>query len=220
MLRKAVPCPMPSEDHFSAMVPAYYKLGTEEALNFYRELYAEVKQRADSKTGVVPEEKYRLLWAGGLPPWHTMWVFNYFEERGAVFCMEPRMSYRPPDPVDVPVKLEDDPIGYLVWRNFLRGVYYHERAKAGPRNIAVQEVLELVNDYNIDGMVMHATRTCRATTIGQKFLADAVQGYVKIPVLQLLSDIVDVRDYSEAEWKTNIETFVEMVDVHKKSRKG
>lgn len=218
LLRRASPCPMPSEDHFSAMVPAYFKLGTEEALNFYTELYAEVKQRADNKIGVVPEEKYRLLWSGGLPPWHSLWIFNYFESKGAVFCMD--TTYRPYEPMDVPIKLEDDPISYLAWRSFLYRVRFHERAKAGPRNISVQEILELVNDYNIDGMVMHATRTCRANTIGLKFLADAVQEYVKIPALILASDIVDVRDYSEADWKASVETFIEMVDVHKKSRKG
>ena len=217
LLRKASPCPMPSEDHFSAMVPAFYKLGTEEALNFYKELYAEVKHRVDNKMGVIPEEKYRLLWAAGLPPWHSMWILNYFESRGAVFCMD--MIYRPYEPMDVPVKIEDDPITYLAWRSFLRWVWFHEGAKAGPRNIAVQEVMELVNDYKIDGMVMHATRTCRANTIGLKFLAEAVREDVKLPVLLLTSDIVDTRDYSEASWKANIETFIEMVDVHKKRQK-
>ncbi|MFC2017591.1 2-hydroxyacyl-CoA dehydratase subunit D [Chloroflexota bacterium] len=218
LLRKASPCPMPTQDHFSAMVPGYYILGTQEALDFYRELYAEVKQRADNKLGVVPEEKYRILWGAGLPPWHTLQVFSFFGSKGAVFCMD--TEYRPWEPVDVPVKLEDDPVAYLAWRRFLRYTRFHERAMAGPQNIHVQEILELVKDYNIDGVVMHASRTCRASTIGQRFLADAVQEYAKIPVLQLTSDIIDVRDFSEAEWYPSIETFIEMVDVNKKSRTG
>ncbi len=219
-LRKASPCPMPSEDAFSAMVPAYFTLGTQEGLDFYRELYAEVKQRVDNKIGVVPEEKYRLLWGYGLPPWHTLKVFNLFKSKGAVFCIETRNTYAPPPPVDVPVKLENDPVGYLAWRYFLRATHWHEKAMAGPRNIFAQEILDVVKDYNIDGMVTHASRTCRASTIGGRFLADAVQDYVKIPVLQLTSDIIDVRDFSETEWKTSIEAFIEAVDVNKKSRKG
>ena len=218
LLRRASPCPMPSQDHFSAMVPGYYILGTQEGLDFYRELYAEVKQRVDNKMGVVPEEKYRILWGAGLPPWHTLQVFNYFENKGAVFCMD--TTYRPWEPMDVPVKLEDDPVSYLAWRHFLRYTRFHERAKTGPGNISIQEILELVKDYNIDGVVTHASRTCRANTVGQKFLADAVQEYAKIPVLQLTSDIIDVRDFSEAEWKPSIETFIEMVDVNKKNRNG
>ncbi|MEK7847997.1 MAG: hypothetical protein AAB270_03645, partial [Chloroflexota bacterium] len=62
-----------------------------------------------------------------------------------------------------------------------------------------------------DGMVMHATRSCRATTIGQLHLKNLVQRYVKIPGLQLISDIIDLRDYSEAEWKSNIDSFLETV---------
>lgn len=214
-LRKASPCPMPSEDHFSAMVPAYFRLGTEEALNFYKELYAEVKNRVDNKIPVIPEEKYRLLWAGGLPPWHTLWTFNYFEDRGAVFCMEPMTSYRPWPAVDVPVKLEDDPIEYLAWRTFLRWTHFYDGAQKGSGNTAVQEVLDLVNDYKVDGMVMHATRSCRASTIGQKALGDLIQQYVNIPVLILVSDIVDLRDYSEAEWKSNIDGFMATVEARK-----
>ncbi len=216
VLRQASPCPMPSQDHFSAMVPGYYILGTQEALDFYKELYAEVKQRVDNKMGVVPEEKYRILWGAGLPPWHTLQVFNYFENKGAVFCMD--TTYRPWEPMDVPVKFENDPVSYLAWRYFLRSTRFHERAKASSRNVSVQEILELVKDYNIDGVVTHASRTCRANTVGQKFLADAIQEYARIPVLQLVSDIIDVRDFSEAEWKPSIETFIETVDVNQKNR--
>jgi hypothetical protein len=38
-----------------------------------------------------------------------------------------------------------------------------------------------------------------------------VQRYVKVPGLQLISDIIDLRDYSEAEWKSQIDAFLETV---------
>jgi benzoyl-CoA reductase/2-hydroxyglutaryl-CoA dehydratase subunit BcrC/BadD/HgdB len=47
-LRVAVPGPMPSQDHFNAMVPAYYYCGTQEAVDFYNELYAEVKSKVEN----------------------------------------------------------------------------------------------------------------------------------------------------------------------------
>ena len=69
-MRKAVPCPFPSGDKFSCMFPNHYMLGTQEAVDFYQELYDEVKQRVEHKIGVIPNEKYRLFFVG-LPPGTT-----------------------------------------------------------------------------------------------------------------------------------------------------
>jgi len=57
-LRRAVPAPMPSQDHFNVMVPAHFLCGTPEAVDFFKELYDEVKERVESKTGVIEDEKY------------------------------------------------------------------------------------------------------------------------------------------------------------------
>ncbi len=214
-LRKAVPCPMPSEDHFNVFVPSFYLMGTPEALDFYRELYRELEERVKNRTEVIPDEKYRLLWAGGLPPWHTMWMFNYFESLGAVCVIE--TSYRPDDPVEVPSHVKD-PVEYLAWRTFLRQTHRYEKARKHSGNPQVELLLEFVDGYQIDGMVMHASRSCRATTIGQIFLKNLVQEYVPVPATQLVSDIIDVRDYSEAQWKAQIDAFVETVASHKQSK--
>jgi benzoyl-CoA reductase/2-hydroxyglutaryl-CoA dehydratase subunit BcrC/BadD/HgdB len=202
---------MPAEDHFNCFVPGYFMMGTKEALDFYKELYQEVKDRADNKIGVIPEEKYRLLWAGGLPPWHTMWMMNYFESAGAVFVIE--TSYRPWDPVEVPPIA--DPLEYIAHRTFLRITSRYEKAQKHSGNPGVELLLELIDNYKIDGMVSHASRSCRATTIGQLHYKNLVQRYVKIPSLQLTSDIIDLRDYSEAQWKMQIDAFVETVATHK-----
>lgn len=216
-LRKAVPCPMPSEDHFNTFVPAYFMMGTPEALNFYKELYQELKTRVENKVGVIPDEKYRIIWAGGLPPWHTMWTFNYFESQGAVFVID--TSYRPFDPVEVPSNIKD-PLDYLAWRTILRAIYRYEKAYRHSGNADVELLLEMVEGYKGDGLVMHASRSCRATTIGQLYLKDMVQKYVPVPCLQLISDLIDVRDYSEAQWKMQIDAFVETVAASKRGRKG
>jgi benzoyl-CoA reductase/2-hydroxyglutaryl-CoA dehydratase subunit BcrC/BadD/HgdB len=87
-LRTAVPSPMPTQDHFSVMVAGHYFSGTRVAVDFYQGLYNEVTAKAENKIGVIPpeglevKEKYRLLYGGGLPPWHTLWIFNYFESCG------------------------------------------------------------------------------------------------------------------------------------------
>jgi hypothetical protein len=42
---------MPSEDHFNIFVPGFHRPGELETLQFYRELYAEVKERMDNGIG-------------------------------------------------------------------------------------------------------------------------------------------------------------------------
>lgn len=215
VLRRAVPGPMPSEDHYNAMVPGFYYCGTPEALAFYRELKDEVEARVENKVGVIPDERYRILFGGGLPPWHTMWMFNYFESLGAVFVIE--NAYRTWDPVEVPSSVKD-PVEYIAWRSFLRMTQRFEAARKRSGNPTVERLLNFIDDYGIDGVVFHATRSCRATTIGQLHWKDLLQQYVDTPATQLTSDIVDVRDYSEAQWKAQINAFIETVDSAKKRR--
>ncbi len=211
-MRTAVPGPMPSQDHFSIMVPAYYYCGTKEAVDFYQSLHDEVKYKVANKIGVIPEEKYRVLYGGGLPPWHTLWIFNYFESFGAVFVCE--NMYRGYDPVEVPSHVKD-PVDYLAWRAFLRFTARHEKAKANSGNPAIEKLLDMIRDYKIDGVVFHACRSCRANTIGQVHLKNMLSAYTDIPMMQLVSDMVDIRDYSEAQWKAQIGAFIEALAARK-----
>ncbi len=205
-LRVAVPCPMPAQDHFSIMVAGHYYSGTQRAVDFYQELYDEVKHKVEKGMGVIPEEKYRILYGGGLPPWHTLWIFNYFESFGAVFVIE--NVYRGFDPVEVPSHVKD-PVEYLAWRTFLRYTQRHERARAGSGNPIVEKLLDIIGDYRIDGVVFHACRSCRATTVGQVHMKNVLGSYTDIPMMQLVSDMVDLRDYSEAQWKAQIGAFID-----------
>jgi len=202
----AIPCPMPSQDHFSIMVAGHYYTGTQIAVDFYRKLYDEVKDKVDRKIGVIPDEKHRILYGGGLPPWHTLWIFNYFESFGAVFVIE--NVYRGFDPVEVPSFVKD-PVDFLAWRAFLRFTRYHEKARARSGNPIVEKLLDMIEDYKIDGVVFHACRSCRATTIGQTHIKSELGKYSDLPMMQLVSDMVDLRDYSEAQWKAQIGAFIE-----------
>jgi benzoyl-CoA reductase/2-hydroxyglutaryl-CoA dehydratase subunit BcrC/BadD/HgdB len=205
-LRVAVPCPMPSQDHFSIMVAGHYYSGTQTAVDFYQKLFDEVKYKVDHRIGVVPDEKYRILYGGGLPPWHTLWIFNFFEEFGVVFAIE--NVYRGFDPVEVPSHIKD-PVEYLAWRAFLRATRYHEKARAHSGHPVVEKLLDLIQDYAIDGVVFHACRSCRATTIGQTHIKSELGKFCDLPMMQLVSDMVDLRDYSEAQWKAQIGAFID-----------
>ena len=216
LLRKHHPSPMPSEDHFSAIVPAVFDLASRETLGFYRELYGELQYKVDHNRGVLDQEKYRLLWAGGLPPWHTMAIINYFETFGAVFVME-ASDYGPWPFFDIP-KGMTNPLEILALRTWNQRVEYWDDAKKGCGHSRVQRILNRIQEYDIDGCMMHLTRSCRYQSLGQIHFNNLIHKYVNIPLMFMESDIVDLRDYNEADTKRRVDAFMETVDAFK--RKG
>ena len=215
-LRKAIPSPMPTEDAMSTMVPGWFYIGTQQAYDFYEELYNEVKNRIDNKLGVIPDEKYRMLWGGGLPPWFAMNLFNYFESFGAVFPIE--ITYHPLPPVEIPAGVTD-PLERIAWRFFKQFTYRYEKAQKHTGHPDVEWILEMIDDYKIDGVIFHQARTCRTVHCGQLHEINVLKEFIDIPTLVLESDIVDMHYYSESETKEKIEAFIEVVDTHKKSKR-
>ena len=208
-MRKAVPSPMPSGDMLSCMIPGMFYYCREESRDFYQEMHDELTERVKSGVGVVEDERYRLCWGAGLPPWHNMALFSYFEDKGGVFACE--TAYYPHEPYEVEVKTED-PIEYMVHRDYERAaIRWRNAQKGGSKDPTVQLLLDFIKDYNCDGMVMHGSKSCRATTIGQIYHKNKVQEHIKIPTLFIESDIVDARDYSKAHTEQKMDEFMDMV---------
>jgi benzoyl-CoA reductase/2-hydroxyglutaryl-CoA dehydratase subunit BcrC/BadD/HgdB len=212
-LRKAIPAPMPTEDAMNTMVPGYFWMGTQEALDFYQDLYAELEERIKNKAGVVEDEKYRLCWAFGLPPWFALVLFNYFESLGAVFPIE--VTYHPHPPVEIPTSVKH-PIDKLAWRFFRQLTRNHEKAKNHTGDNQVEWLLEMIDDYKIDGVVAHRANTCRTIHAGQMQVLRVLKDHIDIPTLILESDICDVMAFDEAKTRGAIDAFIEMLADSKK----
>jgi len=132
-----------------------------------------------------------------------------------VFVIE--TMYKPPDPAKIPV-IVTNPLERLAWRSILRWTEKHEKARQRSHNPEVEMILDMVDDYKIDGMVTHASKSCRASSMGQMFFMDLVKTYVKVPSLQLTSDLVDAREYSQTQWLIQIDTFLETVNSAKRGK--
>ncbi|MDY6826492.1 MAG: 2-hydroxyacyl-CoA dehydratase family protein [Bacillota bacterium] len=214
-LRKAVPSPMGSTDYFMAIIPQMYMLGELEAVNFYRQMYNEVKDRVEKGISVTNKEKYRLIWFG-LPPWFNLGMFNYLESVGAVVVYE--SIYNMGEWVELDLS---DPLEALVERTWKKAVDANERgAETRPETCELSAVgnftgsnllEELVEDFKLDGAILHQTRSCRALSFGHIHTKNRL-ARLDIPSLVFESDMADPRLWSDAQVKTRIHAFLEMMD--------
>jgi len=208
-LRKAIPSPMPSQDFFAVIAPSMYMRGTQEVVDFFRELRDEVKERVEKGIGVIPVEKYRLLW-GGIPMWFNMGIFNYFESMGAVFAIE--TTYGHGNKITVEID-ENDPVKSLIEKNYWNMVENRVEAEEGECGTQqADRFMEYVRDYAIDGVIMHNTRSCRAISIGQQHTKNILRNYLKVPSMFIETDMGDARSYSDAQTKMRINAFMETLE--------
>jgi benzoyl-CoA reductase/2-hydroxyglutaryl-CoA dehydratase subunit BcrC/BadD/HgdB len=214
-LRKRVPCPMGSEDFFTGcVVPLLFMLGQRDAAAYFRTLRDEVRDRADRGIGVVPEERFRLLWMG-IPPWYNLGFFNAVGELGAVFPIE-TVYY-----VGAPVEIDlSDPLEALVERTWKRAAWIHRwGAEIIPENCSPSGfsapgtalIRQWVRDYRLDGAVMHRTRSCRAVSWGQVHIRN-VLAEEGIPSVIVESDMADPRSWSDAVIMGQVRAFLAAIE--------
>jgi benzoyl-CoA reductase/2-hydroxyglutaryl-CoA dehydratase subunit BcrC/BadD/HgdB len=238
-LRRAVPTPMGTGDAMNTMVPMAYMMGTQEGYDFFVRLNKELKDKIARKEGVIPDEKYRLLWGGGLPSWFALNDFNYFNSKGAVFPVE--TTYRIIEPIyKLNIPDTNDPIERLAWRWFRRWTFWYEKTRERPGSEPdVERLIQYIEDYLIDGVVMHEAFSCRTWHLGLIWQLNQLKKiYKPIPVLVLRpdgkkktenrelpslileSDIIDISSYSEIDTRNRIDAFIETLKSIKEKQKN
>jgi benzoyl-CoA reductase/2-hydroxyglutaryl-CoA dehydratase subunit BcrC/BadD/HgdB len=218
-LRRAIPTPMDTGDAMNTMVPIAFMMGTQEAYDFFKDLYSELQHKIANKEGVVPEEKYRLLWGGGLPSWFALSDFNYFNRLGAVFPVE--TTYRSVEAIynfDIDLTKINEPLEHIAWRWLKYWTYWYDKARKRPGSHPdVERLIQYIEDYKIDGIVMHEAFSCRTWHPGLIWQLNLLKKvYRDIPSLVLESDIVDISSYSEADTRARIDAFIEILEATKK----
>ena len=236
-LRSAVPCPMGTGDAMNTMVPMCFMMATGEAYEFYLGLKKELEEKNAKKEGIVKDEKFRLLWGGGLPSWFALGDFNYFNSKGAVFPAE--TTYRMIEPLyEMDIPETDDPVEHLAWRWLGYWTFWYDRAKKRPGSEPdVERLISFIEEYKIDGVVMHEAFSCRTWHVGLIWqLHQLGKIYKPIPVLTLgkdgkkkeekrelsslilESDIIDITSYSEVDTRNKIDVFIETLESVERSK--
>jgi len=202
----ARPAPMSAFDAFYHLALIVTLRGTKTAVRYYQNLLAQMKDRVARGIGVVPDEKYRLLW-DNIPIWpRVRWLSQKFASHNACLVADTYTS---------------------AWCGSMKYIdenrFIDSMAEAYTRiylNIGVDEmaktVIEMIDKYDVDGLVLHSNRSCKPYSFGQLDIQRIVREKRGLPSLMLEADMVDERYFSESQIATRIDAFMEMV----KERKG
>jgi benzoyl-CoA reductase/2-hydroxyglutaryl-CoA dehydratase subunit BcrC/BadD/HgdB len=73
----------------------------------------------------------------------------------------------------------------------------------------------MVKKYDLDGVVMHSNRSCRAYSIGMYDLAKFLEQECNAAVLMIEADHCDPRSFAEEQTFTRIDAFIETLEARK-----
>lgn len=195
------PAPMSAFDAFFFLALIVTLRGTQTVVDFYTELLEEVKDRVKNGISAVENERYRLLW-DNLPVWYRLkWLSDKFASHDA--CLV----------ADTYTTAWCGSMKYIDENNFIDSM-----AEAYTRiylNIGVDEmaktIFEMIDKYDVDGLVMHSNRSCKPYSFGQYDIQRMVQEKKGIPCMMLESHMTDERSFSESQISTRIDAFMEVI---------
>lgn len=195
--RKTVPAPMDARDAFSAVFFMLCVPGTRLAVEFYKRLRDEVRERVKNGVGVIEAERFRLVW-DNLPLWFNLGIFEYLNSLGAVVVAE-TFSHVWAGSLDPSKPYESLARKYLP--NFANSSIDRK----------INLITSLVRDFGVDGVILATNWGCRMMSIGETIVKDVVYKRLGVPSLMLDADSSDWRNYNEAQAKARIEAFIEML---------
>ena len=195
------PAPMSAFDAFFHLALIVTLRGTQTVIDYYDELLKEMKERIEKGISAVPDEKIRLLW-DNLPVWfRTKWLSEKFAAHGACLVAD---TYTSAWCSSMKYLNEDDFLGSMA-----EG-YSHIYLNIGVDAMA-EEVVRMIDRYEVDGIVMHSNRSCKPYSLGQYDIRRIVQEKRNLPSLLVEADMTDARSFSESQIETRIDAFMEII---------
>lgn len=202
-LCKAKPAPATFWDWISCVAPINFLPGDQALVDYFAGVRDEIQGRIDAGISGIANEKYRLYF-DGIMNWNKLgFLSRKFAEHGVAvlagryihnaFWQEPHLI----DP--------EDP---------LMGMAQHYLLC--PTNHGTRTLDELTlrdcREYDMDGIVFHETRTCRAFTGPQRLLAQSAKKNLGIPSIFFEGDVADASFYKEEILESRLVAMLEQID--------
>jgi benzoyl-CoA reductase/2-hydroxyglutaryl-CoA dehydratase subunit BcrC/BadD/HgdB len=199
----SAPAPLSFFDGCIHMGPIVVLRGTEEAVEYYRTLLAELETRVASREGVVPQELCRLYW-DGMPIWGRLRMLSETRHRhGAVVVASTYCNSWILDTMDERTPFESTARAYTE--------IFINRSETAKERI----LTDLAAAYRVDGVIFHDARTCFNNSNARFGMPERFRAATAIPTLVVEGDLCDLRFFSDGQTATKLEAFIEqMIDVH------
>jgi benzoyl-CoA reductase/2-hydroxyglutaryl-CoA dehydratase subunit BcrC/BadD/HgdB len=198
---KAHPAPMTIFDAFVHLAPVVSLRGLPVALEYYRLLLGELRERVDKGIGAIARETKRLMW-DNIPMWYKVRdLSNLFAERGMNFVTA---TYTNAWAETTPHLDEGRPFESMARAYSL--VILNNNLN---NRLSLME--RLIKEFKVDGLVIHSARSCKPYSVGQYDLNRLLLDRPGIPSVVIEADIADSRAYSEEQTMTSLEAFFEVM---------
>lgn len=198
----AQPAPASFFDWVVSIAPIN-NLPTPGVKDYFETVLAEVKQRVKDGEGAVPDEKYRLFF-DGIMNWNKVgWLANKFArwDAAVVAGRYTHMAFwQEPGLIDPERPVLGMAQNYLICPN----------NHAAP--ILIDLIMGLCRKFKVDGMVIHASRTCRAFTNPQFMIADTAHKKLGIPTSMFEGDVTDESFYKDELLNSRVEAMLEAIE--------
>ncbi|GAB4284552.1 MAG: hypothetical protein Kow0058_03700 [Roseovarius sp.] len=184
--------------------------GTDDAIEYYKFLRAEVEERIAkglgpvTPDGVQQEEKYRLVVEG--PPNYTSFrqFWKMFYEEGATVVAS---SYtKVGGTYDFGFRHDPDrPLETLA--EYCLGVYTNRSLP-----MRIDMLSRYIEEYEADGLLINSIKSCNSFSAGQLLIMREVEKRTGKPAAFIETDLVDPRYFSPANVKNRLESYFQMVE--------
>lgn len=196
-LARAVPSPITSRElsNFGIVMPLFF--GRPEAITVAQAFRDELAARAEQGRSGIKNERMRLLWIQNRVQFKNGLEKILEEEYGAVIVADELndVTWEPVDPCD--------PYEGLARRSI--SIPFN-----GTADRRVEHLAKLAREYKINGAINPCNWGCRQGTGGRGLIEEGLKA-IGVPVLNLEVDCVDERKFTEGQFRTRLEAFMEML---------
>ena len=214
VLESAKNTPSPIDAYFGGVYyigPIFTSFrGSQDAVDYYRELRAEIEERVRAGQGpVTPEgeldaERYRIV-VEGPPNWTSFRQFwKMFSDEGAVVVAS---SYTKVGGVYDDGFRHDPSRPLESLAEYCMGCYTNLNLPS-----RVEMLSRYVTEYEADGLLINSIKSCNSFSAGQLMILREVENRTGKPGGFVESDLVDPRYFSAANIKNRLESYFQMIE--------
>lgn len=195
-----LPSPLTFFDAVIHMGPAVVLRGTQRAVDYYKLLLSELDERVKKHEGAIDGERFRLYWEG-MPIWGRLRAHSelFASHKACIAASTYCNSWIFSDFDD------KDPFKSMAKAYTELFIVRSDEAKE-------KYIREMIDLYNIDGIVFHDSKTCPNNTNSRYGMPQRLEEEMGISSLVINGDLNDLRCLSDEQTETNIEAFIEQLE--------